>query len=246
MSKSKQQEQLAEQIDADMVRVLGEYRNLLYNATPGQRSWFANFEKSLQDARISARGARLTAERFAADDTLYPQGRRRLIEEARDKALAEQQAHLAAAGTMLAALKQSLRASLLPHLDPAREMPARDELRLILDHAADPFDAMAKIVQDGGELAAVACSSYGESYLRAQGVTHSKDAHGVVVDTAYLAGIKAGARSDDPQTRAAALAAGKLDELESVVQGARYEVAEAMQDAADIGASVVGVGNVAP
>jgi len=234
------QEREEERRDAVLIeaeRRLSQWRGLTRQAPVLARAFDA-VDKLTQEIRRDAIGARLTAERYAANDEMYPAGRARLIAEARDKGRATFKSQQAALGTALAALEQTVRAALVPQVPKDREALARDELRMVLDTAPDPVLAMAEIAKNGGELGAVACSSYGESYLRAKGTTNAPQAAGLVRDVAYRAAAEAASKAEDAGLRALGTAALSMDELSAVREAAVSLAGDDLQAAEDAGAGL--------
>jgi hypothetical protein len=127
----------------------------------------------------------------------------------------------------IAVLRATLTTNALPPVAPEREMPARDELRMVLDSAADVELAMLEIAQRGGELAAVVTSTWGESYLRARGVQRAPEAHGRVRNVA----LGANTQHSDPVVRRAANALFKLTDLEKARDATTYIANSGLEEA---------------
>lgn len=210
-----QQEDLRDRLLVESEARLNQWRSLARQAPVVARAFDA-VDKLTQEIRRDALGARLTAERYAGDDTMYPQGRQRLLAESNAKAQDTYRKQQAALGVALAALEQTVRVALTPQVAKDREALARDELRMVLDGAPDPVLAMAEIAKNGGELAAVAVSSYGESYLRAKGTTNAPHAASLVRDVAFQSAAEAAVKAEDANLRALGTAALAMGELASV------------------------------
>jgi hypothetical protein len=168
-------------------------------------------------------------EYLAADDTMFPEGRERLIREAGDVARKEMRRLGGAQDAALAVLEKEMELAAMPRLDSGREMPARDEARMILDGHPDPLTMMCELAQSGGELAAVVAGSFGESYLRARGVP-AKDVakqHSVV----RLQSLMAARSSSEPKAAKAARARFAMGDLRSIAGIARHGARETLESA---------------
>ncbi len=232
-----QYDELRDKLLVDSEARLSQWRTMARQAPVIARA-LQTVDTLVQDIKRDALGARLTAERYAGDDTMYPQGRQRLIAESNAKAKATSRNHQVALGVALAALEQTVRVALTPQVPKDREALARDDLRLRLDGAPDPVLAMAEIAKNGGELAAVAASSYGESYLRAKGTTNAPQAASLVRDVAFRSAAEAAVKADDTQLRALGTAALSMDELRDVGTAAVSLASDDLQVASDLGVSM--------
>lgn len=177
--------------------------------------------------------AHTTAAKVAAleaDDVMNPAGRDRLLAETRAGAASTLKQLKQRQNDALTRLRGSLRASALPKVRGDREMPARDEARMMLDATPDPEIAMMEMAERGGELAAVVTGSWGESYLRARGVREAPRYHEIV----QTAAIGASAMGADPALSAAGKAYFALD---SAKMGADASYQLAADEMADVGAA---------
>jgi hypothetical protein len=185
-----------------------------WSATHSKATTFAGqaYQKFADAGRAMKTTATGAAEKIAqlrADDTLFPAGRDRLIGETTDAARSQLKKLDEQQRVCLEILGRELSAAALPKLSRDREMPARDEARMILDGAADPVRAMAQLAKRGDDVAAVLVGSYGDSYLRARGSRTPREDHELV----RLQAVEAGRRSQDAQVQKAATAYFALDAL---------------------------------
>jgi hypothetical protein len=139
--------------------------------------WYDHYSKAT-GAMYSVGRAAAAKIRAAENNDLIPEhGRLRLLGEARAEAMAalDEQERLAHVATDT--LRAILTGMALPRVERDREMPARDEVRLLVQGAGDPLQTMLDLAQRHDELAAVVTSSYGESLLRATGVQDARKLH---------------------------------------------------------------------
>lgn len=173
---------------------------------------YRQFQDVGREMRAAAREAAAKVKQLQADDTIFPEGRDRLVREASEAARAKLTRLAGQQTAILTVMDKELESAATPRMPKDREMAARDEARMVLDAASDPLQAMTDLAQRGDELAAVVAGSYGESYLRARGqrsMREVKEAHGLV----RLQSVIAGQQSADPQVRKAACAYAALNDL---------------------------------
>jgi len=204
--------QIHERIEQIEAEKLTAWRRLS-GATTTTRELYVTYESASSAAKKAARSAQAEVERLRADDTMYPEGRKRLIAEAIAKGNAEVKKQRDRMETAIEVLKAHLSESAVPRLDKAREMPARDELRLILDGSPDPAVMMMQLAQRDDELGAVAASSYGESYLRGRGIPKAQEAAQSIRGVAAASAV----RSADVQRRAIGEAFAQIGTLEQAL-----------------------------
>jgi hypothetical protein len=222
-----QLEQLREQITAKEQATIEAYRRHS-GVTHAAGELFKNYEAAARQAKAAANGARSTVERLRADDTIPADSRRRQVREALATGRADVKRWQDRMDDALVVLKAHLAVDAVPRVDPKRETPAREELRMVLDGAVDPVATMIELAQHDDELGAAAASSYGESYLRAKGTPKAKEAHQQVRAVAA-----ASARfSNDPTRRAIGEAHGAVGELDKAM-GCTHQIARADLEAAE-------------
>lgn len=156
---------------------------------------------------VHATAAELDA--LAANDTINPKGRDRLLRERREAALDVVHRLDSTAEIALTTLEAGLTAAAQPTFpNGADRTEARERFRLLVDAAADPATMVRELVTDPApELAAIAASAYARDYLRSKGVQPD-----VIAATATYAAqhaVTAGA----PAQQAAARALLRLDSL---------------------------------
>ncbi len=203
------------------------WRGLASQLGSGAAAAWRDYEAAVRELETVSNSAALRVAQLRKDDLIPAEGRRRLI----DEALADGRTKRAAAAKQMQAARTVLaakaRSAALPRLDPAREMAARDELRLLADASDDPLDALVELAAAESDLAAVAVSRYGESYLRARGVPKAPERHLLVQDRA----VDAAKRSNDPTRRAAAEAYAALPELDAAASCAHFVADGALDEA---------------
>jgi hypothetical protein len=151
---------------------------------------FETFKKAGGQQHSIARDAAARIREARANDLIYPEGRERLVREARAKAeqdLADLRRQQDAA---LKLLRASLEVRALPGVPSDREMTVRDEVRMILDNAPDPLSAALDLAQSRNDMAALLTSRWGESYLRAKGIKQAPQLHEQVRNVALAANIE--------------------------------------------------------
>ena len=161
-------------------------------------------EQAIANAPATAKAAILAAERLAADDRVAPDGKRRLLREAADKAEQDLQTAQRQVDTHIALAESELTVMALPKLPAGEEQTARLDARLQLDHLTgfDRAQAMAELARQGDSVAALLAGPWGRAALRAGGLSGDDvtTSHRAVVDAA----IDAAASGDDETRRAAA------------------------------------------
>ena len=194
-----QMKEARERIAAGEEQAAARWRKLA-KVDPEASASFAAYERAASMLKGSAATTRSTVERLRKDDTLYPEGKARLIREALDKGRSERETYLRQMAANLEVMKAHLALAATPAVDPKREALARQEATMILDNSPDPVGAMMQIAQRGGEAATVVAGSWGQSYLLARGTDKVDEVHASVQTVARSAATK----SDDPQLRQAA------------------------------------------
>ena len=193
-------------IDADLERVRAIWRRRAVTS-PQVQIIFADVDSEADILRAGRPvdafdGGEASREQVDAPEFLRSQIRE-VLGAGRDKNAAS----LKRLNSLLSAQKSQLAENATPRVDPQREAAARDELYLLVRNAADLEQAMMEAVKRGGELAAAAASSYGESLLRARGAHKLVEAHEQVKAAARNAALK----SEDAVLRAAAEAHDAVD-----------------------------------
>ncbi len=224
---------LRDKIEADERATLETWRKHS-GATHTSRELFKNYENAARAAKMAANGAQSKVERLRADDLMNPEGRRRLVREALEQGRAEVKKHQDRMEASLDVLKAELSQAAVLRVDPKRESPAREELRMLLDGAADPVAAMIDCAQRDDELGAVCASSYGESYLRGRGIPDARAAHESVRSVA----VACAAKSTDPIRRAAGEARAEFGSLEKSRDATQYFTNTALEAAKEAGAGL--------
>ncbi len=188
-----------DKIAVERARVVALWQQRVRNMPQAQRildDLLATYDKMLYDAKET----RATRAKLRADEVTKPEVLQRRHGEAREAGDQQFAASVRAADALRTSLVTLMKAVATPQIPAGREAAARQELYMLVKNSPDPELAMREAVQRGGELAAVAASSYGESLLRAQGAHKPVEAHKAIVDVARAVAIK----SDDPTTREAA------------------------------------------
>jgi hypothetical protein len=201
-------------LQTKQVALTGEWRANYADATVAVRQ---GFDQLISAGRaMTATGAEYAAKlkQLRDDDLMYPEGRDRLLESTAAEARLKMNKLDETQRNVLAFMDRELTVTCLPKMPPGREMAARDEARMILDGSPDPAQTMGELAVRHDELAAAIVGSYGESYLRAKGMS-PKDAaedHSLV----QMQAVGAARNSADPAVVAAANAYGALPKLQGL------------------------------
>lgn len=152
-----------------------------------------------------------TLAQLNANDLMPREGRDRLIRECKEQAHLQMASLDRQQATIRAALAKELTSAALPKMPKDRELPARQELLMLLQGSKDPVALLTELAAKGGELGAAACSSFGESYLRAQGMRprDAIDNHSLAQSVAVANAVN----SPDPAQARAARAYAALGTL---------------------------------
>ena len=188
-----------DKIAASEERAAARWRKLA-KVSPEASTSFAAYEKASAALKRSAATTRSTVERLRKDDTLYPEGRDRLIREALEKGRSERETYLRQMAVNLEVTQAAIAVAATPKVDPNREALARQEAAMVLDNSPDSASAMMHIALRGGEAATVVAGSWGRSYLLSHGTDKVDEVHADVQRVARAAAVD----SADPQLRQAA------------------------------------------
>jgi hypothetical protein len=181
----------------------------------GVRRLSSEATSAISDVRKQVHHAAGNLDALAANDLLPQRGKERLINKAKATTAAALRELDARSESAIMALEAGLTATAQPSWPAgADRAEARESFRLLVDaEADDPAAIVRELVTDPDPaLAAVAASSYAQTYLRSRGVPQ-----GVITATATFAAQHA-LTSTDPTRRAAALALTKLDDLRKAKQ----------------------------
>ncbi|GAB3422852.1 hypothetical protein [Flindersiella endophytica] len=155
-----------------------------------------------------AQQARNAAEDLLADDRLYPEGRKRLAEEAVAKGAETVESLLAQTEAQLQVRDAALYARALPQLDPAQEASARDDLRLALELAGDDKQSVLRgLARRDDALGALVVGRTGE--LVSKSLSLEADFHASLRSEAINAGLDSPTRREAVQRYKASKQAGE-------------------------------------
>ena len=201
-------------LQTKQVALQTECRTAYANATTAARQGFDQLVNT-------GRAMTATGQEFAAkldqlknNDLIFPEGRDRLMAATAAEARVKLNKLDDSQRAVLTVMERELASTCLPKMPPGREMAARDEARMILDGSPDPTRTMGELAVRHDELAAAVVGSYGESYLRAKGMS-AKDAvndHQLV----QMQAVGAARNSADPAVVAAANAYAALPKLQGL------------------------------
>lgn len=167
------------------------------------RGAYDTMTTTLREMRNLASATQVKVDRLEADDLTPEAGKQRLLGETRAEARAEFERLRQKMDGALAVLEDAVHAAALPPVPRDREAHARDEAVMRMSSASDPLQALEEVASLGGELSAVAASSWGESYLVAKGVK-PQEARRLHRSVVQVAAINAAMRTGDtPAGRAA-------------------------------------------
>ena len=208
-----QLQELRERIRESQAEALNRWRPLS-GVTHNVRETYKILEANLSKALQAAASAQYRVEQLRDDDVMNPAGRERLIREAIAKGKSEVRKYQSAADAAVLVIKANLQEGALPRVDPAREAMLREELRMRVEASPDPVAEMFVLAQDpDSELAACAASSYGESLLRAKGVSKAPEA----AQSIRAVAAEVSAQSVDPARRAIGEARAKVSALDDAL-----------------------------
>jgi hypothetical protein len=181
------------------------------HATPQTAMYTTQLNDISRQMKQTAANAASVINGLKENDTMAPEGKLRLISEATSAAKAKMAKLEATQRAVEAAVAKDLTAAALPQVDAAREQLARQELLMLLQSSPNPEALLIDLASKGGELAGVAVSSFGESYLRAQGMKpkDAVDAHSLIEVSAVAAAVS----SPNPAQAKAAQAYAALPTL---------------------------------
>jgi len=158
-----------------------------------------------RELRTLANTTALKLRELEANDLLPEAGKARLLAETRSEAKERYQELHRKLNGALAVLETAAFTAALPPVPRDREAAARDEALMRMLGTNDPVRALEEVASLGGEMSAVAASSWGESYLRAKGLSpaEAKRMHREVVQ---LVAVHAATNSADQRQAAQAKA----------------------------------------
>ena len=201
-------------LQTKQVALQNEWRTAYANATTAARQGFDQLTNV--GRAMTATGQEYAAKiaQLRENDLIPREGRDRLLQETAAEARAKLRRLDEQQRSILAVMDKELSGASLPKIPAGREMPARDELRMLLDGSQDPVRTMAEVAARGDELAAVAVGSFGESYFRAKGMRprDAKEDHSIV----QMQAVAAARNSSDPTVAAAANAYAALPKLQGL------------------------------
>lgn len=179
------------------------------NVSSATAQTYREFRETGNRMRSIAREAAAKLEGLRNDDTIFPEGRDRLIRETLDATRSQYKKLADKQRGYIELLGKQLELAAAPRVAKDREMAAREEVRMILDGSKDKLQAMMELASGNDDRAGVVVGSYGESYLRAQGQPKPLEDHGLV----RLKAVAAARESSDATARGAANAYFELDTL---------------------------------
>lgn len=176
----------------------------------------AGIRRQLEEADQIARQYRQEREAFEDEAYRYPT-------ESHDRIRAElHQAHQAQLGEALAdadalfhVLEAQLHQQALPRLtaDPRQQQLLRDEARMLMEAAGTPEQAISQLATSNRrDLAALAVSSWGRSWLASRGVDDPDATHRI----ATLQAVEASAQHGDEAQQTAAQALTRVGQLRAL------------------------------
>jgi hypothetical protein len=169
-------------------------------------------------------------ERLHFDDTLFPDGRKRMMQDVLTEAEEKigKQAQVAEANATVA--RAAYIAEAMPKLSKGAELIARQDARMILDAADDVTGAMAQLARRQDDVGALVASQWGADYLTSRGLDEraSREAAGMVQALA----LEAAASEEGGRSSAAygALAAESLLGVNDAANGAAAAAVQEMRD----------------
>jgi hypothetical protein len=169
------------------------------------------------------------------NDYMNPDAKRRLLAEARSDAASAYARVRDRLNNAVDVMEATAFSAAIPRIAHDREALARDEALMLLSSTSDPVSGLEELASRGGEMSALAASSWGESYLRAKGVS-ARQATKMHREVVQVSAVHAVMTSDgDPKTKAAAEAYFALTHMKRAVA---CRVAMACDDLALAGVSV--------
>lgn len=173
------------------------------DTSPSVRAAFDTMRKASRDLRVLANTTAMQVAKLEADDLTPEDGKQRLLAETRAAARDQYRKLQSKLDGATVVLEAAAHAAALPPIPRDREALVRDEAVLRMSNATNPVKALEEVARLGGEMSAIAASSWGESYLVAKGVPprEAKRLHREVVQ---VAAIDTATRSGDAKVAAAA------------------------------------------
>jgi hypothetical protein len=184
------------------------------------RDTYREFTTQLATTIGASEEAQQEAFRTLSDDTIHPDGRKRIARETIDAATADSTERQDQADGALQVLEAQLESEAIGTPDRKREQLARDEAAMLLDRADNPVDAMIRLASDPDpDLRAVVAGPWGRRYLEATGTKdaaklHAGNVRPQAIQTAATHGVT-------PQARAAAVAYQQVGRLRGAAAAAR-------------------------
>lgn len=169
------------------------------------RGAFQTITATNRELRALANTAALKLHELEENDLMPEAGKVRLMTETREGARAQYEQLRQKLDGALAVLETATRDAALPRVPRDREALVRDEAVMRMSGTTDPVKALEELAALGGDLGALAASGWGESYLRAKGLSpaEAKRMHREVVQ---VVAIDAAAKSADTTVAANAKA----------------------------------------
>ncbi|WP_326599143.1 hypothetical protein [Streptomyces sp. NBC_01803] len=113
--------------------------------------------------------AHTTLEKLRWDDTLYPDGRKRMMGDVLTDAEEKAQQKVNQIDANATVARASFIVAALPTLTKGRELVARENARMILDKEDDPVTALGRLALRQDDVGALAVTQWGADYLRSRG-----------------------------------------------------------------------------
>ncbi|MCT2592231.1 hypothetical protein LHJ74_20385 [Streptomyces sp. N2-109] len=192
---------------------------------PGRKSVSAALNTASSIATV-VRSAHRELDRLRMDDTIFPDGRRRMMTElladAEDKT--KEKADQAASQAQVA--RALFVVDAFPQLTRTRELVARQDARMILDASPDPVTALARLALRQDDIGALVVTAWGADYLTSRGCDERqiREAQRAVIGMALNGARDQGA---DEERSAAARGVMAADSAEGLA-GAAGQVAHTL------------------
>lgn len=169
-------------------------------------------------------------ERLHYDDTLFPEGRKRMMQDVLTGAEEKLQAKAQVAEANATVAQAAYATEAMPKLSKGAELTARQDARMVLDSAQDFTHAIGQLAHRQDDVGALVVDQWGLDYLVSRGLDEraAKEVHEMARATA----LEVASTSADERSSAAngALAANSLLGAAQAAAGAAGAALQEMRD----------------
>ncbi|TVL91937.1 hypothetical protein CD790_14760 [Streptomyces sp. SAJ15] len=195
------------------------------------RSQISTALTAIRAVRTILNSAHDELEKLRLNDTLYPEGRKRMMTELLDDAEEKINQKVSTADANATIARASFVVGAMPQMSKGRDLIAREDARLILDASKDPISMITHLAQRQDDVGALVVTQWGADYLRARGHDDHelKNAQAAIIGMA-LNGAQQGGDSGRAAAARGALAADSVAGLAGATGQAARSVLSSMRD----------------